>query len=99
MVIYTNKTCSKIEIAGKFEQFEQLSFSSLQLITKKIAAIKNCEIVGWQNVNDLITSSFVNFGVFQREFLCNYSVYQARSFRDNCMTTLCSFEYLEILFY
>ena len=33
------------------------SFSSLQSVTQKIAAIKNCKIFKWQNINDLIHST------------------------------------------
>ena len=58
------------------------SFSSLQSVGKKIAAIKNCKITGWQNVNEDHTF-FRTFGIFQREFLRNYLVYRAQIFRDN----------------
>ena len=51
----------------------------VQSETKKITATKNCKITGWQNVNTF----FVNFGVFQREFLRNYLVHRAQIFRDN----------------
>ena len=36
-------------------QFVQVS-ESLQLVTKKIVAGKNCKITGWQNVTELIHS-------------------------------------------
>ena len=37
-------------------QFVQVSALYNNYVTKKIAAIKNCKITGWQNVNELIHS-------------------------------------------
>ena len=41
------------------------SFSSLQSVTKKIAAIENYKITRWKNINELL-HSFVNFGSFSK---------------------------------
>ena len=58
------------------------SFSPLQLVTKKIAAIKNSKITGWQKpMSSYILCKF--WGGFQKEFLRNYSAYRAQIFRDN----------------
>ena len=65
--------------------------SSFQSITMEIAAIKSCEVAERQKRDELM------FGVFQREFLPNYSAYRTQSFRDNWIAML--FQYSEILFY
>ena len=65
--------------------------SSFQSITMEIAAIRSCEVAERQKRDELM------FGVFQREFLPNYSAYRTQSFRDNWIAML--FQYSEILFY
>ena len=42
---------------------------------------------------------FVEFRVFNIEFLKNHSVHWAQVFRDNLLKLLCSFQYSEVLFY
>ena len=41
----------------------QVSAPALQSITKKIAAIKNCEVAGLQNIYELINSLYIIFRV------------------------------------
>ena len=65
--------------------------SSFLSITMEIAAIKSYEVAERQKRDELM------FGVFQREFLPNYSAYQTQIFRDNWIAML--FQYSEILFY
>ena len=65
--------------------------SSFQSITMEIAAIKSYEVAERQKRDELM------FGVFQREFLPNYSAYRTQIFRDNWIAML--FQYSEILFY
>ena len=54
---------SNIVRAGQFKQFVQVSAPALQSITKKIAAIKNCEVAGLQNIYELINSLYIIFRV------------------------------------
>jgi len=57
---------SNIVSAGQFKQFVQVSAPALQSITRKIAAIKNCEVAGWQNVYELINSLYFRMKCKQR---------------------------------
>ena len=61
------------------------SFSYLQSITKKMAAIKNCKITGWQIINDIneLIHSTCKFWGFSKRISPKLFGYRAQIFRDN----------------